>query len=147
MVERDAYVARLSAIEFDDMAPQLRGLEGDLVESCTLELELPGTETRRFDWEQFDTLPHGLRHVLLVVDDLLVEFETARELDLRPRGYEPELGDILVRRIDGASFEIRGFSVEGTGVELEGIEQPVTVFLLLDNLLDEFDPADSGERR
>jgi hypothetical protein len=145
--ELEAYVNRFAEIPFDDMAPQLEGLEGDLVESCRLELAVPGHEHRAFIYEQFDTLSLGLRHALLVVDDLFLEFETAREIASRPRAYEPEIGDVLVRRLDGARFEVRGFSVEGSGIELEGLEQPVTLFILKDSLLDEFDPADVGEDR
>ncbi len=140
--ETQAYVNRLAEITFDDLAPQSRGLDGEHVESCRVEIGLPDTEPRVFTYEEFDSLTLGLRHTLLVVDDLVAEFAMVREVEHRPRGYEPEIGDIVVRRLDGARFEVLGFTLEGTGVELEGIDQPMTVFILEDELLDEFDPVD-----
>lgn len=143
--ELEAYVARLAAIAFDDLAPQSRGLEGDLVESCRIELALPEASERVWEFDKFDTLPLGLEHVLLVLDDLLAEVEGVRQTQARARGYTPQIGDIVVRRRDGARFEVLGFTLEGTGVELEGIDQPITVFILEDDILDEYDPPGGGE--
>ena len=145
--ELEAYVNRLAAVRFDDLAPHSQGLEGEWVESCRLELALPGHETKRFEYGRFDTLPHHLKHILLVLDDLQAEVEEARETTARARGYTPEIGDIVVRRRDGARFEVRGFTLEGSGVELQGIDQPLTVFILEDEILDEYDPPAGGEKR
>ncbi len=146
--ETEAYVARLSEIAFDDLAPQSRGLQGDLVESCRVEIDLPRDEPRVFTYDAFDSLTLGLRHVLLVIDDLIAEFQTVSDVEARARGYDPEIGDILVRRSDGARFEVLGFTMEGTGVELEGIDQPITVFVREDQILDEYDPqGEAGEGR
>lgn len=145
--ELQAYLNRLSDIRFDDLAPQSSGLEGDWVESCRIELAVPGAHRRVFEYAKFDTVSLGLKHVLLLVEDLLAEFHSVREAAARPRGYEPELGDIVVRRRDGARFEVLGFTLEGTGVELEGIDQPITVYILKDSILDEYDPPDGGEDR
>lgn len=142
-VEYDAYLRRFAEIRFEDLAPASSGLEGEWVETCRLELELPGAELQAFDYGRFDSVPHGLRLVLLVVDDLLLEIERRgpggaareRELDL-------EVGDRLVRRRDGALFEVLGFTMEGTGVELQGIDQPVTVIMLEDQVQLEFDAAE-----
>lgn len=140
--ELEAYVARLREIEFDDLASSSPGLEGDWVEDCLLVLELPGEERRRFEYGPYDSIPLGWKHVLLIVDDLLEELETSRRADDRVRDYDPLPGDILVRRSDGARYEVLGRTLEGSGVELQGLDEPMTVFILLDHLLEQFEPAE-----
>lgn len=145
--ELRAYINRLEDIAFDDLAPQAKGIEGDLVERCELELELPEEEPKELVYGQFDSIPHGFRHVLLVVDDLLLVAQSERLAGERVRAFEPELGDFVVRRRDSARFEVVGFSIEGTGVEIRGIDQPVTIYILKDQLLTEFEPdPDPGLR-
>lgn len=143
--ELEAYLARLGEIEFDDLAPRSPGLEGAWVEDCRLELDLPDRERQTFRYGPYDSIPLGWKHVLLIVGDLLEELETSRLADDRVRDYEPEPGDTLVRRSDGARYEVLGFTLEGTGVELQGLDEPLTVFILLDHLLEQFEPADVAE--
>lgn len=143
--ELDAYVARLDEIEFDDLASSSPGLEGDWVEDCRLVLDLPGGERRLFEYGPYDSIPLGWKHVLLIVDDLLEELETSRLADGRVRGYAPEPGDILLRRSDGARYEVLGMTLEGSGVELQGLDEPMTVFIQLDHLLEQFEPAEGVE--
>ena len=145
--ELQAYVNRLAEIRFDDLAPQSPGLDGEWVESCTVELAVAGEVERRFEFGKFDTVSLGLKHALLIIDDLIAEVQDVRETVARARGYTPEIGDIVVRRRDGARFEVLGFTIEGTGVELEGIDQPITVFILKEAILDEYDPPALGEDR
>ena len=47
-----------------------------------------------------------------------------------PKDYEPKPGD-FVRRGDGELFEVIGFTSDGQGVELNGINQPVTIYVAL----------------
>ena len=128
-VELRAYQNRLRDIRFDDLAPHSSGMEGSLVERCKVEVAPPESETLLFEYGQFDTIPLGLKHVLLLIEDLVVEFESVREAAARPRGYEAKIGYIVTRRHDGARFEIRSFTLEGYGVELEGLDQPITIYL------------------
>lgn len=141
--ELEAYARRLEEIGFDDLAPSSPGPEGDWVERCRVDLDLPAGPVRSIDYGRYDTIPLGWKQVLLVVDDLLEEFDSSREASARVHDYEPAPGDILVRRRDGARYEVLGKTLEGTGVELEGLDEPITIFILLDHLLDEFDPPTS----
>jgi len=138
--EFQAYLRRFQEILFDDLAPSSSGLTGDWVETCELTLELPGAEVMRFEYGRFDSLSHGLRLVVLVVDDLLVEMERyGPEGRVRTRELELKIGDRLVRRRDGSRFEVLGFTMEGTGVELLGFDQPITIIMLEDQVQMEFD--------
>ena len=78
-VELRAYQNRLRDIRFDDLAPHSSGMEGSLVERCKVEVAPPESETLLFEYGQFDTIPLGLKHVLLLIEDLVVEFESVRE--------------------------------------------------------------------
>jgi hypothetical protein len=145
--ELDAFLARLGLIRFDDLAPSSQGMGGEWVENCRLELNLPDREKHSFDYGPLDSMPLGLRHVLLVVDDLLLELERVRPGAPRARGFKVELGDLVVRRRDGARFEVLGFTVEGNGVELQGIDQPITIYVLKEHVQLEFDPDEDGGQR
>ncbi|HXU46194.1 MAG TPA: hypothetical protein VN783_11760, partial [Thermoanaerobaculia bacterium] len=50
-----------------------------------------------------------------------------------PEGYAPAPGDRL-RRADGVLFEIHGFTDDGKGIELRGVEQPLTIYLRKEDL-------------
>lgn len=144
--ELEAYVARLRKISFDDLPPGSAGLEGEWVERCRLELRLAGEEPRVLAYGPYDSLPLAWKHVQLLVDDLLEEIRARPEADERVRRYEPEVGDILVRRSDGARYEVLGFTLEGNGVELLGLEEPLPIYILGDHLLDAFDPPTKPDR-
>jgi hypothetical protein len=47
-----------------------------------------------------------------------------------PESYEPKPGD-FVRRDDGELFEVIALTSDGKGVELNGINQPVTIYVAL----------------
>ena len=146
--ELGAYLRRFEEIRFDDLAPSSSGLEGDWVESCRLTLALPDMEMQEFQYGRYDSVPHGLKLALLVVDDLLLEMERSGPRGLaRARAMEIEIGDLLVRRRDGARFEVLGFTMEGSGVELQGIDQPITIIMLEDEVQLEFDPAEEDPQR
>jgi hypothetical protein len=83
-----------------------------------------------------------------VVDDLLVEVERyGPEEASRVREFDLTIGDRLVRRRDGAHFEVLGFTMEGNGVELQGIDLPITVIIRLDEVQREFAPDEEDSRR
>ncbi len=93
-------------------------------------------------------MPHGLQQVLLIVDDLLLEVgRQGADAGAPIRALELRVGDEVVRRRDGARFTVLGFTMEGTGVELQGIDQPITIILLKDDVRLEFDPAGGDDRR
>lgn len=112
---------------------------GEWVERCRLELALPGRTPRHFDFGRYDSLDLSLSRILAIVDELPqhVQSEEGAERGI-PGGYEPEIGDVLRRR-DGNLFEVVLFTTDGRGVELQGVEQPVTVIVSFDDLRQVFE--------
>jgi hypothetical protein len=146
-VEFEAFLARLGELRFDDLAPGSTGMGGDWVESCRLELALPYRDRLTFDYGPYDTVSLGLRHILLIFDDLLLEIERVGPDAPRVRGFEVKVRDRLIRRRDGEEFEVISFTLEGIGIELQGINQPVTIFVAKSEVQIDFDPVSGDDRR
>jgi hypothetical protein len=54
-----------------------------------------------------------------------------------PTGYEPAVGDVL-RRVDGVLFEVQGRTADELGLELQGVNQPLTVYIAKDRVAEVF---------
>jgi hypothetical protein len=146
-VEFEAYLARLGELRFDDLAHESSGMGGDWVESCRLELALPYRDKETFEYGPYDTVSPGLRQILLIFDDLMLEIERVGPDAPRARGFEVKVRDRLTRRRDGARFEVISFTLEGNGVELQGLDQPVTIYVVKSEIQLEFDPDPGNDRR
>jgi hypothetical protein len=145
--EYEAFMARLGHLRFDDLAHRSAGMGGDWVESCRLELALPHREKKTFEYGPYDTVSPGLRQILLIFDDLMLEIARVGPDAPRVRGFEVEVRDRVIRRRDGARFEVIGFTLEGNGIELQGLDQPVTIFVVKSEIQLEFDLLTGNERR
>ncbi len=148
--ELAATLDQLGQEDLSEVDPDPLTVEGDWVESCLLELDLPrpaaidragergrppmgpagssgsgGRLELRFG--RYSSLPLALSRVVQVADRLgeVAEKELPPGL---PVGYEPRRGDVLARA-DGARFEVVGFTSDGKGVELEGVDNPLTLYL------------------
>jgi hypothetical protein len=136
--ELAAYLARLGEEDLTEV--DLHGPEtsGDWVESCSLELKLEGHPERLIRFGRMDSLPLALGRLLRVVEDLLLEVDRLAPRSRLPADYEPRAGDRL-RRFDGALFEVVAYTGDGAGLELEGIDEPLVVFIPVAALRDEFE--------
>ena len=139
--ELAAFVRRLRAENFSEVAP-VAGTEGEWVERCTLELELPGEPARRYAFGRYDALPLALASTVRIADELA---KVAIPIDSLPIGYEPRPGDVL-RRVDGIVFEVVRRTSDGKGVELRGKVQPLVIFVRPEDLRAEFDALVSRRR-
>ena len=81
------------------------------------------------------TLQRFLQPVQLVQRLGLIRDE-AEEAGL-PEGYEPRVGDVL-KRVDGQLFEVFEFTTDKKGVECHGVDEPVTLYVLREELRKEF---------
>jgi hypothetical protein len=118
----------LSEVDAERLTPR-----GDWIDSCVLRLRLDEAgEELRFSHGPFDALPLALSRVLAVVAELGEGAlrESSRSL---PDGYRPRRGDVL-RRVDETLFEVVGFTSDGKGVELQGVDQPLTLYLAPEDL-------------
>ena len=136
--ELAAFVARLDGEDLSEV--DVRGPEasGDWVVSCELRLALEGRVERRLRFGRMDSLPLPLGRLLSVVDDLLLEVERLAPRSRLPADYEPRAGDRL-RRFDGAVYEVVAYTGDGAGLELEGIDEPLIIFIPVAALRDEFE--------
>lgn len=135
----DQLQGALNRLQAEDLSEDRveKGIQGDWIERCELRLELPGKPLQTFRFGRYDQLPLHLSRVLLVVGDVAAEVGDVRGKEELPVGYEPRPGDVL-KRVDGQRFRIRAFTADKKGVELQGIDAPLTLFILRDQLRQEF---------
>ncbi len=133
--ELAGYLARIREIDLGGPQPHHRGVRGPWVERCDLEIAAPGQPRRSFSFQRFDSLSLGLARMVQIADDLAAEIEPARQT--LPSDYRPHPGDIL-RRADGARYRVIRTTRDGLGVELRGLDQPLTLFVALEDLAGEF---------
>ncbi|MCB1036435.1 MAG: hypothetical protein KDD47_21595 [Acidobacteria bacterium] len=133
--ELEAYLARFAKENLSESEETSRdSLGGAWVEECRLDLALPGQASRHFAFGRYDSLSLGTAQVVRIARELeeIVERDEGLEPPFPP-DYEPRTGDVL-QRLDGVLFEVVRYTDDGGGVELEGVEQPVTIFIDQSNL-------------
>lgn len=108
-------------------------MSGDLVEVCEIVLGLDLETPQAYRFGRFDSLALGLARLNGIVDDMLLYIEDHAPAVGLPHDYKPQRGDILART-DGALFEVIGLTGDKKGVELIGVEQPLTLFVALESL-------------
>jgi hypothetical protein len=145
-VALEGVVARLEAVDLSEVRAETHGVEGEWVERCLLELPLRegGGGPASFRFSRYATLPLELSRVV----DLAREVGAAAEGDRGPglpAGYEPRRGDVL-ERTDGARFRVVQWTADGKGVELRGLEVPLTLYLPAGELGEQFVALVSRER-
>ncbi len=123
-----AFVRRLAAIDLADTPADRRAVEGAWVEWCELSLQLPDRPARTFRYGLLDTRTLGLNALVGIADELAALAVAAGPASAIPAGYQPRVGDRLVRA-DGTEFDVMGFTADGHGVELRGRVDPLTIYL------------------
>lgn len=135
--EYQAFLERLKGEDLSEVHRLPTGIDGQWIEKCMLSMALPDRSSLIFHFGRYDTLPLQLSRVLTVVQDMAAKVTTLEGAKRLPDGYEPRLFDVL-ERVDGNEYRITGFSVDGKGVELQGVFQPVVVYMPIDQLRTEF---------
>ena len=136
--ELDGFLNRLREVDLTRLDRLERGVEGSWIERCDLILHLPDSELQVFHFGRYDTLPHDLSRVLQIVEDLSTQVRDLKRLeDELPVDYDPQPGDVL-KRADGELYRIITFTMDKRGVELEGVNTPITMFVLRDRIRREF---------
>lgn len=110
------------------MEPSNPGPEGAWVERCVLQAELAGEPRVRLGFRRYDSLPLSTSRLVAIADDLLAALRDAPPEQALPPEYEPRPGDVL-RRKDGLRFQVVRSTGDGRGLELHGIDQPLTVYV------------------
>jgi hypothetical protein len=131
--EVESFVHRLAEPDLSETEPSEDAPGGAGVESCVLQLALPDQPQRTFRYGRYSTHSLALQNVLRVVRDLEAKATASARANDLPLGYEPREGDVL-ERTDGVRFEVVSFTADGKGVELSSPDQPLTVYVLRDEL-------------
>ena len=124
-VELDGYLRRLAAEDLSEVHDRQESAQGEWVERCTLRLALDDRAPRQLAFSRFDSLPLAVAGIVRVADELAALTRATSEL---PPGYRASRGDVL-RRADGVLFRVVGFTADGQGLELQGVEQPLVLYL------------------
>jgi len=135
--ELEAILRRFADEDLRETDLSTQGVEGAWVERCSLELALAGEPERRLGYGRYDSLSLPLSRVLRIVEDIARAADPRARQEHLPAGYQARLGDRL-RRVDGELFEVTGFTSDHRGVELQGVDQPLTLYVLKEELPREF---------
>jgi hypothetical protein len=133
----EAFIRRLEAEDLSEVPENRDEVLGTFVERCGLFLDLPGRQRQQFFFARFDSLPLGLSRLNAIVEDLLSQAEALAPEGGLPPHYLPEPGDTLLRT-DGQKFRVVALTSDKRGVELAGVDQPLTIFVALEDLRDQF---------
>jgi hypothetical protein len=136
---------RLAQEDLSDASRLTPGVTGDWVEKCDLALELPGKPPRKFFYGRYDPLPLGLYHVQRLAEELGAKVVMLRGAERLPERYEPRLGDVL-KRTDGSHYRVVNFTSDRKAVELDGLDQPLHLVVLKEQMRLEFVAIVSRER-
>ncbi len=143
--ELQGTLRRLAEEDLSDASHLPQGVVGEWVEKCDLALALPGGKRQKFFYGRYDTLPLALYRVQLVAEELGDKVALLRDVEVLPEHYEPRLGDVL-KRTDGTRYRIVNFTSDRKGVELDGIDQPLHLIVLKEQMRMEFVGIVSRER-
>ncbi|HVS02654.1 MAG TPA: hypothetical protein VMT16_07790, partial [Thermoanaerobaculia bacterium] len=134
--ELEGYLRRMAEEDLSEVDDTRLGPSGEWVEQCTLRLHLLEGEPRELRYSRYDSLPLALSRLTTMAEELAPR-TLARGGYALPAGYRPQPGDLL-RRADGVLFEVVAFTSDGKGVELQGVDQPLTVFARPEELPQQF---------
>ena len=108
-------------------------LEGEWVGQCVLEVSVAEGPLLQLSFHQFDALSLGVQRAVDLGLELIDRVRLNSTDGGLPPGYEAKIGDYL-RHLDGQIFEVVGFTSEGRGIELHGVEQPLGLFVATQDL-------------
>jgi hypothetical protein len=129
----DAYVRRLRAESLDDGLAPPSSVDGPWTETCALTLEVPAGPVGSVEFSGFDSLSLALSRVVTIARELMVVARTNKNLLGLDRDYQPVAGDILLHR-DGGRYRVNTLTSDGRGVELMGLDEPLTLYVALEAL-------------
>lgn len=132
-----AYVNRISEINLEETESIRYGAAGEWVEQCELAVAPASGPGRRFRFNRYDSLPLALSRMVTIADELQETVESEATLARFPPGYRPAAGDVLERR-DGLLFEVVAYTGDDRGIELHGVEQPLVMYVPVDDVVGQF---------
>jgi hypothetical protein len=128
---------RLQAEDLSEARNLHKGIDGPFIEQCELHLLLPDRKPEVYRFGRYDALPLNLSRVLRVAEDLAAEVDDLKGVEELPVNYVPREYDVLKRR-DGLRYKIMRFTADDNGVELQGVDQPIFIIVLREEMRKEF---------
>jgi hypothetical protein len=144
--ELQAFLNRLGAEDLSESPNPEKGVEGSWIERCELRLQLAGKPLKTYHFGHYDPLPLNLSRVVRIADELVEKVPVTKDKDELPAGYDPKPGDVLKRVGDGALFRIVAFTADNKGVELQGVDLPLEVYVPRDQIRQAFTALVSRDR-
>ena len=135
--ELTAFLNRLVAEDLSEARRMHKGIEGPFIEKCELHLQLPDQKPEVLHFGRYDALPLNLSRLLRVIEDIAAMVEDLKGVEELPVDYVPRIYDVLKRR-DGQRYKIMRFTSDDKGVELQGIDQPIFLIVLREEMRREF---------
>jgi hypothetical protein len=135
--ETEAYVTLLLRADLDQVDLPPAGPDAGWIDACVLSMELPDQAPVSFRYGQLDALPLALSPLVSIVEELDLRASSNQEGRSLGDSYTPRPGDVLLRK-DGRLYEVVGPTSDGMGLELTGVEQPMTVYVLAEAIREEF---------
>ena len=132
-VQLEEVVARMEELDLLDVDTFGGELEGEWVGQCLLRLALPDRLPAEVTFHRLDTLSLRLQRAVNLGDELAQRIRDRALFDGLPKGYQPRIGDFL-RRADGEIFEVMGFTSDDRGVEMAGLDQPIIIYIPVEEL-------------
>lgn len=127
--ELQGFINRLAGEDLSEARDPEKGVEGAWIERCELRLQLPGRALQTYHFGHYDPLPLNLSRVVRIAGELSEKVQVIKEKEELPAGYEPRPGDVLRRIGDGALFRIVAFTSDSKGLELQGVDLPLTIYV------------------
>lgn len=127
------YVNRLEEIDLSETEPGIPGRELEWIGHCEIEVGIGEDEPRVYQFGRFDSLSLALSRVNTIVEELIAEAEERVPKGHLPKDYLPRAGDILIRA-DGSRFKVIGYTSDKNGIELQGIDQPLTIYVQAEDM-------------
>lgn len=132
--ELQAFLNRFLGEDLSESPNPEKGVEGTWIERCELRLRLSGRPPQTYRFGHYDPLPLNLSRVIRITQELAEKVPVVRDKDELPADYEPRPGDVLKRIGDGARFRVVTFTADGKGVELQGIDLPLQIYVPKDQI-------------
>ena len=140
------YVNRLEEIDLSETESGIPEGELQWIGHCEIELGRGEEEPKIFQFGRYESLSLALSRVNTIVDELVVEADERIPKGRLPRDYQPRAGDVLVRA-DGSRFKVIGYTADKNGIELQGIDQPLTIYVQAEDMDEWFTELISRQER
>ena len=144
--ELQGFLNRLAGEDLSQSRNPEKGVEGSWIERCELRLQVSGKPLQTYRFGHYDPLPLNLSRVVRIAQELVEKVPITKDKDELPAGYDPRAGDVLKRVGDGALFRVVAFTGDGKGVELQGVDLPLEVFVPRDQIRNNFTELVSRDR-